>query len=397
MFTSMKSDLYSDDLLNFVTVFPAAEGFHLFKDVGQIPYIFAKEFGMNGLLATETGSSFDTVLPSTPGLKILPLKRAASFRGIRLSAFLYLLRESKRIQVLNLYHLSLETKLLSLLYRFRNPGGFLYIKLDVNLRNEIAALKQAPRRNPIRRMLGQAFHAAFYRAVDVVSAESREAVDVVQRRYPSMAGKVIHVTNGLESHALPHDIDTALAAKEDLMITVGRIGDYYKNNELLLDALKQVQLEGWKVAIIGPYTEAFEKKFSALLAEYPHLRDAVELVGNIANRQALMQWYARARVLILTSRSEGFPLVFPEAQCYGNFILSTDVSSVREVTGYGTIGEVVPSEDAQALAAALRRLVGERARIAALHSDIAQDARARYDWRHALAPLKAAIDRHYHA
>jgi len=393
----MTSDLYSNDRINFVTLFPAAEGLHLSKDVGQIPYILAKDFGMNSLLATELADSFDESLHLTPGLKIMPLKRIKSLLGIRMSAILYLLKNSKRIQVLNLYHLSLETKLLSLLYRIRNPKGFLYIKLDVNVADETAALARPARRNLFRRILGQLFHSAFYRAVSAVSAESKEAVDVITRRYPLLKGKVLHITNGLESDALPHDVDAAMALKENLIITVGRIGSFQKNNELLLDALKQVQLQGWKVAIIGPYTDEFAKIFASLLEERPDLRNVVKLIGNVENREELMRWYARARVLVMTSRWEGFPLVFPEAQCYGNFILSTDVSSVREVTGFGAIGEVVPREDPQALAQVLRKLVTASITTSELHRHIASDARERYDWRHVMVPLKVAIDCHYNA
>jgi glycosyltransferase involved in cell wall biosynthesis len=392
----MKNDLYSDERLNFVTLFPTAEGVHLCKDVGQIPYIFNKKFGMNGLLVTESKDAFTDLARVTPGLGILRLRSARRFCGVHLSAFYYLWRESKYIDVLNLYHLSLETKLLSILYRMRNPKGFLYIKLDVNVAAENAALKRSPYRNPLRRLLGGAFHAAFYRAITVVSAESCEAVDIVRRRYPFLANRVLKLTNGLEADSLPHDIDKTLSLKQNLIITVGRIGSFEKNNELLLEAIKHVDLQGWRVAFIGPYTTDFAQAFSRVLHDRPDLKNSVDLIGNVSDRSELMGWYARARIFALTSRSEGFPLVFSEAQCYGNLILSTDVSSVREVTEYGASGMVVPNDDVRAFAQGLRELISARENRHEVASRIATNARVHYDWRHVLGQLSEAIDRHYH-
>ena len=390
----MKSDLFIKKRVNFVTLFPSAESVHLSKDVGQIPYIFSKEFGANSVLATESDDAFGEIERRTPGLSICRLKRSTCVRGMRLSAFRYLWRESKSIDVLNLYHLSLETKLLSMLYRFKNPKGFLYVKLDVNVANEMAALDNQPYRNPVRRKLGEFFHSTFYRSVTMFSAESRQATELVKRRYPEMKPKLLEITNGLEVGVLPHSVETMMTTKQDLIVTVGRIGTYEKNNELLLDALKKVDLQGWKVAIIGPYTPAFAQAFANFLQECPHLRDAVSLIGNVADRKELMGWYAQARVFALTSRSEGFPLVFAEAQCYGNLIISTDISSVREVTEDGAFGRVVQNGNVTDLAHALQEVISNRVCSDALLRQIALRARIRFDWREALLPLKKAIDEH---
>jgi glycosyltransferase involved in cell wall biosynthesis len=391
----MKSDLYSKSRLNFVTLFPSAESVHLSKDVGQIPYIFAKEFGAKSLLVTESDDAFGDIERRTPGLSVLRLNRNLCVRGMRVSAFHYLWRESKSIDVLNLYHLSLETKLLSLLFRIRNPKGFLYVKLDVNVANETAALSERPRRNFIRRKLGELFHSAFYRSVTMFSAESRQAAEIVKYRYPAMQTKLLEITNGLEVPVLPHSVETTMASKQNLIVTVGRIGTYQKNNELLLDALKKVDLRDWKVAIVGPYTEAFAQAFGEFLKEFPHLRNAVSLIGNVSDRKELMGWYAKARIFALTSRWEGFPLVFAEAQCYGNFIVSTDISSAAEVMEDGMFGRIVQNDDAMALAEAFQNVIHKQICSDALLRQIASWGRTRYDWHEILLPLKKAIDEHF--
>ena len=66
--------------------------------------------------------------------------------------------------------------------------------------------------------------------------------------------------------------------------------------------------------------------------------------------------------------SEGIPTVILEAMIVGLPVLATDVGAVAEVVVDGATGRVVPANDAEALAAALRELAGDeglRARLGA--------------------------------
>ena len=58
---------------------------------------------------------------------------------------------------------------------------------------------------------------------------------------------------------------------------------------------------------------------------------------------------------------DGLPNVLMEAQAFGVPVLSTDVSGIPELVIDGETGLLVPQRDPQALAAALRRLLGDEA------------------------------------
>ena len=50
-------------------------------------------------------------------------------------------------------------------------------------------------------------------------------------------------------------------------------------------------------------------------------------------------------MFLLTSRWEGFALVYPEALKFGNYIITTDVGGAKDITDNGQIGVIVKIED----------------------------------------------------
>jgi glycosyltransferase involved in cell wall biosynthesis len=105
--------------------------------------------------------------------------------------------------------------------------------------------------------------------------------------------------------------------------------------------------------------------------------DHVTLHGTVARPQAAL---AHAGVLVLSSLAEGFGLVLIEAMATGVPVVATDVPGVRDVVRQGVTGLLVPPGDPAAMAAAIRRLIGDpplRAQLAAAAGD---DVRRRFTW-----------------
>lgn len=93
------------------------------------------------------------------------------------------------------------------------------------------------------------------------------------------------------------------------------------------------------------------------------------------------RYMSRARVMALSSHYEGFANVLVEALASGNAVVSVDCPhGPSEVLGNGTWGQLVPQDDAPALAAAIARAVEsppERAGLRARAMEFSTDAIAR--------------------
>lgn len=157
----------------------------------------------------------------------------------------------------------------------------------------------------------------------------------------------------------------SFAEKENIIICVGRIGNYQKNTEMLLDALKSVDLKDWKIYMIGPITSSFDlkeegdfqKKIDAFFEECPQHKDKLIFTGMIYDMKEVFEYYNRAKVLLLTSRHEGFANVYSQGAALGCYIMSTEVGGADVASNNWHYGYKLQQEDSEGLAAALHSLV----------------------------------------
>jgi glycosyltransferase involved in cell wall biosynthesis len=96
-------------------------------------------------------------------------------------------------------------------------------------------------------------------------------------------------------------------------------------------------------------------------------------------------------VLCISSTYEGTPLALFEAMAAGKAIVSTAVDGCREVLEDGVSGLLVPPADPTALAAALRRVAGDRSLRERL-ADSARRASVRYDIRECVRQMEELYD-----
>ena len=105
------------------------------------------------------------------------------------------------------------------------------------------------------------------------------------------------------------------------------------------------------VAGEGPERQALEELAAGL-----GVGDGLFLLGRAGDVAALLE---RAELLIHPSRWEGFGLVLLEAMLASRPVVATRVSSIPEIVVDGETGVLVPPDDAQALAGALVRVLGD--------------------------------------
>ncbi len=147
---------------------------------------------------------------------------------------------------------------------------------------------------------------------------------------------------------------SGLVKRQDhtVFLTVGRLVEV-KNIELQLQALAKVKnnfpkVELWIVGA-GPLRQALE----ACVVKY----NLVSEVTFYGERSDVDSFYAEADVFLLTSFSEGWPLVIVEAAKHGLPIVMTDVGSAGDLIINKESGLVVPINDVVALTTAMGRLI----------------------------------------
>jgi glycosyltransferase involved in cell wall biosynthesis len=165
-----------------------------------------------------------------------------------------------------------------------------------------------------------------------------------------------------------------------VLLAVGRM-TFQKDFSTLLRAFARVRRDRpVRLVIIG---EANQKQQARFRTEATALgvQEAVDLLGYLPNP---LPYMARAAVLVLSSRYEGFPNVLLEAMACGTPVVSTACpSGPSEILEDGAYGPLVPVGDDPALAAAIMATLDhppDRARLKARAAVFDYDsAIARYE------------------
>jgi rhamnosyl/mannosyltransferase len=163
-----------------------------------------------------------------------------------------------------------------------------------------------------------------------------------------------------------------------ILLFVGRLR-YYKGLDYLIQAMQQVDAT---LLIGGTGPEA--ARLRALRHELG-LTEKVRFLGDI-NDEALPAYYQAADIFVLPSshRSEAFGIVLMEAMAAGTPLISTELGTGTSwVNQDGVTGLVTRPRDADALAAAINRLLRDEA----MRAEMGKQAQTRARTEFALSAL----------
>ena len=104
----------------------------------------------------------------------------------------------------------------------------------------------------------------------------------------------------------------------------------------------------------GDLLEAMHKECARL-----GIQENVQFLGALP-QTALPELYARSELLLMTSRSEGIPVVLMEALAMRVPVVAPDVDGIPELVVDGQTGLLVQPGDVQAFAAACRSLLNDQ-------------------------------------
>jgi phosphatidylinositol alpha-1,6-mannosyltransferase len=186
-----------------------------------------------------------------------------------------------------------------------------------------------------------------------------------------------------------------LAAERPTVLTVARLSDSYKGHDVMLGALARVRREvpdvEWVVIGDGPLRGELEA-----LARAEGVADAVRFLGAVddATRD---EWFRRTDVFAMPSRlpgaqlaGEGFGIVYLEAGTYGKPVLAGNVAGALDSVRDGETGLLVDPTDADAVGAALARLLRDPQLAGRLGRGGAQRAE-QLSWAQVAARLEAVL------
>jgi glycosyltransferase involved in cell wall biosynthesis len=160
----------------------------------------------------------------------------------------------------------------------------------------------------------------------------------IVEHYPGIAAQKIVVSRlGVDvNERAPFGADTPLTTSQSFsLLAVGRL-HAVKDHAFLVRACAELHARGvdFECSIAG---EGPERRHLEFLIRKSGLKNRVELLGHVT-REQMDSLYDRADVVVLTSRSEGIPLVLMEAMARGKIVLAPDITGIPELVTPGQTG-----------------------------------------------------------
>lgn len=189
---------------------------------------------------------------------------------------------------------------------------------------------------------------------------------------------------GGDAVVIPNGVDVDFFAKAepkpewqgDTIGFMGRIDEPRKGLPVLMKALPKILAErpGTRLLVAGRGDE--EEAVESLPEE---LRARVEFLGMVSDVDKARFLRSVDLYVAPNTGGESFGIILVEAMSAGAPVLASDLDAFAQVLDHGAAGELFANEDADALAAAALRLLGDPARLTELRERGSAHVR-RFDW-----------------
>lgn len=289
----------------------------------MVPYILQRYFNYDATVATyKNNESYSFLNDEVKGLKLDFIPKKYHNRNANIA--LYVLKNFRKIDVLQLYHFEIDQLdiigLYIILKKLFLQKSFTYIKCDGSDRFT---------NTDINKIKFGFFRKWVIRQIDLFTVETTADFNIIKglKEYQNINLQLM--PNGFFDNGEKIDISQP---KEKIILTVGRLGTHQKNTEFLLEAFAEFAKTNheWKLCLVGSIEEDFKPKIDDFYKHNPSLNDRVEFTGSITDRKQIKEYYRKSAVFILTSRSEGSPLVLPESLSMGCFNLLSDKINLKD-------------------------------------------------------------------
>jgi glycosyltransferase involved in cell wall biosynthesis len=206
----------------------------------------------------------------------------------------------------------------------------------------------------------------------------------MHRQYPGVLASDVSVSSmGVDTETWVPPISRTQSATFHL-ITVGRL-HHAKGHDVTLRALARLRREGRAVQLSiigsGPERQALE----SLVRQF-RLEDSVEFVGTLPEDEVVTR-LQQADAFVLASRDEPRAVAYMESMALALPTIGTEAGGSAEIITNEEDGLLVPPEDEERLAVAIRRVIDDPELRARLARNARQTAVKRFDSRIGAAVL----------
>ena len=339
------------------------------KDVVLVPYYLGQALGYQVEICCGYSEEIATQISKRQKKDLHFVRRPLGYKPLqRIPIYVkYLWQNASRINLLMCFHWRLETFVNILLYKILNRDGLIYVKLDTESDKEWDLSRCSF--ITIRKII----YNSCLSKVNVISCETSQPYNsLCHNKYfgDQLRKKLVLMPNAFdEAHLNILRIKERMYdEKENLMITVGRLGTSQKNTEMLLKALEDVDLKEWKFCFIGPIENDFNSIIEQFYKNYPSKRKQIIFKGKIDNKKELWEWYNKAKIFVSTSRRESYGLVLNEAKRFRNYIISTRTGAAEDLIEQEKYGYFIEQEDNIGLSNILSQIVNKQINIDVYHN-----------------------------
>ncbi len=311
---------------------------HVEKDVGVIPRLLSLNHDVTTSLIVPEAESKAIIRMQEFGVEVVSLKKLNGFQGTPISK--YLKENAQKYDYVQSYFFTWNSLWLSWIYKFYNKQGKFIIKSDYNP-NVFSHLEKAP--------IIFSLMSWIYSKIDLLIVEIYDSNETLKHKLPFLKRKLVYIPNGFLSTLDPLSLRDYCFKQEKVIIVCGRIGLEFKGHELIIHAIKDLEMKGWVIKFIGEVSRSFELFVQKELKTNPDLMDKIEFLGFTTDRSRLEKIYASAYAIchpsIVTQEArESTVLALVESLGFGLKLLVSDaVPSALELTGYGKYGTIFKS------------------------------------------------------
>lgn len=305
----------------------------LVKNCGALAYVFHKNYGFHSVMVGYKHGEHPNLQKYLPGVEL------EFYKGLGQEFRIQYIRENyQKIDLMVCHNHFEDFGEMIKLYKSLRPDGKVYLETDTN--DDFQD----------RFVLNNESNQDFLNNCDVVGVSCRKMQKFLSRKWKC---KVDYITNGFYNFA-NIDIENIIDwhERKNIILTVGRLGVYPKNTELLLHAFSMIhhKIPTWKLQLVGSMTKDFKELLKHKFFKDESLKEKIIISNEINDKVELMNIYQHSKIFVLPSISEGgIPNVIAEALFNGCYIVSSDISGSIDATNNSECGDIFPINNIEAL------------------------------------------------